>query len=99
MEEKRKIDFSIGIFDGISENIKEKIKKESSNCELYGVGVYTDEVVINEFGTYPMKNTEERMRLAKEIEGVKFVFPVKTTNVAELKEIIKQAYAKIIENK
>ena len=74
MEKKKKIDFSIGIFDNISENIKERIKQESENCEIYGVGVYTDEIVKNKYNTYPMKNVEERMNLAKKIDGVDFVF-------------------------
>lgn len=39
MEEKRKLNFSIGIFDDISSSIVEKIKNESKNSEIYGVGV------------------------------------------------------------
>ena len=88
MEKKKKFDFSIGIFDNISENIKERIKQESENCEIYGVGVYTDEIVKNKYNTYPMKNVEERMNIAKKIDGVDFVFLVESTDINELKKIV-----------
>jgi len=92
MEKKKKIDFSIGIFDNISENIKERIKQESENCEIYGVGVYTDEIVKNKYNTYPMKNVEERMNLAKKIDGVDFVFLVDSTDINELKKIVEKVW-------
>ena len=92
MEKKKKIDFSIGIFDNISENIKERIKQESENCEIYGVGVYTDEIVKNKYNTYPMKNVEERMNLAKKIDGVDFVFLVDSTDRNELKKIVEKVW-------
>lgn len=88
MEKKKKFDFSIGIFDNISENIKERIKQESENCEIYGVGVYTDEIVKNKYNTYPMKSVEERMNFAKKIDGVDFVFLVESTDINELKKIV-----------
>ena len=91
MEKKKKFDFSIGIFDNISENIKERIKQESENCEIYGVGVYTDEIVKNKYNTYPMKNVEERMNFAKKIDGVDFVFLVESTDINELKKIVENA--------
>ena len=98
MENNRKINFSIGIFDQISENIKKKIKKESENCELYGIGLYTDEFIIKKYKTYPVKTIQERMQLAKQLEGVDFVFSVDTTNKEELKKIVKQEYIKILKN-
>ena len=98
MENNRKINFSIGIFDQISENIKIKIKKESENCELYGIGLYTDEFIIKKYKTYPVKTIQERMQLAKQLEGVDFVFSVDTTNKEELKKIVKQEYIKILKN-
>ena len=69
-------------------NIKERIKQESENCEIYGVGVYTDEIVKNKYNTYPMKNVEERMNIAKKIDGVDFVFLVESTDINELKKIV-----------
>lgn len=99
MDKNRKIDFSIGIFDEISEAIKEKIKRESDNCELYGLGVYTDEIVIEEYKTYPRRKIEERMDLVKKLEGVDFVFSVNTTDTKEMKQIVEQACIEAIKNK
>ncbi len=87
--DKKKIDFCIGIFDNISDKGIEKIKKEISNCEIYGIGVYTDDIIINNFYTFPLNNLEKRMNIAKNIDGVKFVFPLDTTDPLKLKEIIK----------
>lgn len=99
MEKRRKIDFSIGIFDEISDGIKEKIKKEADKCELYGLGVYTDEVVIEEYMTYPVKTIEERMKLAKQLEGVDFVFPVNKSDAKEVKKIVEQACIERLKNR
>ncbi len=99
MGEKRKLNFSIGIFDDISDSIIEKIKNESKNCEIYGVGVYSDKIVIEEYFTYPMKNLEERMDNVKQIEGVDFVFPVDTIDIEEMKKIVQQECVKFLENK
>ena len=38
-----------------------------------------------------MKNEEERMRIAKNIEDVDFVFLVNSTNVDEIKKIVEKA--------
>ena len=94
---KKKIDFSIGIFDVISESIKEKVKQDANNCELYGLGVYTDEVVIDKYNTYPSKKFEKRMEQASKINGVDFVFKVNTTDVKELKKIVEQAYKEFLQ--
>lgn len=99
MEKSKKIDFSIGIFDQISETIKDRIKKDSEKCELYGVGIYTDEVVVQEYMTYPTKKLKERMKVAKELEGVDFVFSINNTEVKELKKIVEQACIEILKNK
>lgn len=99
MEKIKKIDFSIGIFDEISDDIKEKIKKEASDCELYGLGIYTDEVVIEEYMTYPLKNIEERMKIAKQLEGVDFVFQVNKIDAKEVRKIVEQACIEILKNR
>ena len=99
MEKSKKIDFSIGIFDQISETIKERIKKESDECELYGLGIYTDEVIIQEYMTYPTKTLEERMEIAKQLEGVDFVFSINSTDVKEVKKIVEQACIEVLKNK
>lgn len=99
MNKQRKIDFSIGIFDKISDVIIEKIKREAEKCELYGVGVYTDEIVLKEYMTYPVNTIEQRMKLAKQIEGVNFVFEVNNTDAKEVKKIIEQACIEVLKNK
>lgn len=96
MGKNRKIDFSIGIFDGISDNIRKKVKREASNCELYGLGIYSDEIVIEKYNTYPIRKTEERMKLAKQLEGVDFVFLVSDTDKEELKKNIEQACIEVL---
>lgn len=100
MEEKiKKIDFTIGIFENISDKIKDKIQKDSTKCETYGVGVYTNEFIINNYMTYPMKSQEERMKIAKEIPGVDFVFSVNSTDVNEVKKTIESVYTEYLKNK
>ena len=87
---KKKIDFCIGIFDNLSNMSLKKIKEDINNCEIYGIGVYTDEVVIKDFKTFPIHKLEKRMEIAKNIEGVNFVFPINTNNSEKIKEIVKQ---------
>ncbi len=100
MEENiKKIDFTIGIFDNITDKIKNKILEESTKCETYAVGVYTDKFIIENLMTYPSKNLEERINLAKNIEGVSFTFPVNTSNKEEVKKIIEEGYQKYLKNK
>ena len=99
MGNNRKIDFSIGIFDEISETITDKIKSESERSELYGVGVYTDKIVIEKYMTYPGKKIKERMELAKQIEGVDFVFEVNSTDIEEIKKIVEKACMQKMKNK
>lgn len=95
--EKKKIDFCIGIFDNLTENGLEKIKKDIENCEIYGIGVYTDRVVIDNFYTYPQNNLEKRMEIAKNINGVKFVFPIDSIEPNKIKEIVMNEYTKLLE--
>ena len=93
---KKVIDFCIGIFDNLSEVSLEKLKHDINNCEIYGVGVYTDRIVIEEFKTYPINNVEKRMEIAKGIDGVKFVFELDTTDSKEIKEIIQNEAIKFL---
>lgn len=98
--EKKKIDFCIGIFDNLTEKGLEKIKEDINNCEIYGIGVYTDNVVVEDFYTYPVNSLEKRMDIARSIDGVKFVFPLDTSDSEKLKEIIKNVTIKFLnENK
>lgn len=95
---KKKLGFSIGIFDNISDRIKSRILKESSECETYCVGVYTNEIITKKYMTYPLNTQEERMNIAKEIPGIDFVFPVNTTDIDEVKTIIEKEYYNFLNN-
>ena len=88
--EKKKIDVCLGIFDNLSEVSLQKIKNDVANCEIYGVGVYTDDIVIKKFKTQPLNSFEERLSTAKNIEGVDFAFAVDTEDKEKIKEIIKE---------
>ncbi len=99
MEKNKKIDFSIGIFDDISENIKKRVKKEADNCEIYGVGVYSDEIVKNKYKTSPIRSEEERMNLVKDLEGVDFIFLVDSIDVNEIKKIVEKACKGVLKNR
>lgn len=100
MEEntRKKLNFTLGIFDEISEKIEIKIKEESEKCDIYGVGIYTDKFVIENFMTYPSKTLEERIQNVKKLSGVAFTFPVNTSNSTKVKEIIENAYKEYLQN-
>ena len=95
---KKELGFTIGIFDQITDNIFKKIIQESCSCETYGVGIYTDEFIIENFMTYPSKSFKERVALVKSINEVNFTFLVDTTDSSIVKEIIKEAYNKYLKN-
>ena len=97
--EKKKVDFAIGIFDNLTEKGLEKIKLDINNSDVYGIGDYTDNVVINEFYTYPVNSLEKRMEVAKNIEGVNFVFPLNTSEPEKVKEIIRNEFTKYLNQK
>lgn len=92
----KKIDFCIGIFDNLSERGLEKIEKEISNCEIFGIGVYTDDIVMKKFFTYPLNNLKRRMEIAQNIKGVKFIFPIDTNDPVKMREIIKKESMKFL---
>lgn len=94
--EKKKIDFCIGIFDNLTESGIKKIKDDISKCEIYGIGVYAEDVVKESFFTNPINSLEKRMEIAKKIEGVKFVFPLDTNDIEKIKEIVKQEAVKYL---
>ena len=100
MEEtkKKELGFSIGIFDVITEKIENKISQESDNYEKYGVGIYTDNFVIENFMSMPAKKAKERIEMVKKIKGVDFTFLVDTYDVNKIKQIIENAYIEHLNN-
>ncbi len=95
--DKKDFGYTIGIFDIICRDIRMKIKEQTQENEIYGLGVYTDKYCEDELMTYPMKTTEERMKIAKYLEGVDFVFEVNTKNEQEIEEAARKAYLDYIE--
>ena len=99
---KKKLDFCIGIFDNLTDKGIAKIKEDIQNCEIYGIGVYTDEMFEKVYGRKPLKPYAEREQMAKRmataenIEGVKFVFKLDSSDSSKLKEIIKNETMKYI---
>ena len=92
----KKLNFSIGVFDELSDNIKVKMNEEAQKCKIYGVGVYTDRFIIEHLMTYPTNTLEERMKNVKELNGVDFIFPVDTSSPGRVKDIIENAYDKYL---
>ena len=74
--EENKFYFTHGMFDLICKDIREKIAKESGKEGVYGIGVLTDRYCEEELMTHPLKNLEQRMKIAQSLEGVDFVFPL-----------------------
>lgn len=94
----KKINFAVGIFDGITEKIKEKVSEESKNSQFYGIGVYTNNVIKEKFQTLPINNLEERMKIAKNIEGVDFVFAIDNPQSKEIRKTIENSCKEYIKN-
>ena len=76
-----------------------KLKKDINNCEIFGVGVYTEKVIIQEFFTKPVKKLEERLDAVKKIDGVDFVFVLDTNDPKEIKKIVQEEAMKYINKK
>lgn len=95
----KKIDFCIGIFDNLSENSLNKLKKDIDNCEIFGIGVYTEKVITQEFFTKPVKKLEERLDAVKKIDGVDFVFVLDTNDPKEIKKIVQEETMRYINKK
>lgn len=88
----KRFNFSIGVFDELSDNIRGKMNEEAQKSKIYGVGVYTDRFIIEHLMTYPANTLKERMENVKKINGVDFTFPVDTSSPGRVKDIIENAY-------
>ena len=96
---KKKYDFCIGIFDNLNQQIIEKIEEEASNAEIYGVGVYSNNIVEDIFCTYPQNDVENRMKKVKNIKGIDFVFAINTNEENKIKEIIQNEFSNYLNKK
>lgn len=96
---KQKLGFSIGIFDILTSGIRKKIRKEAEECEVYGIGVYTDDFIEKELNTQCLKNQEQRMMIARELEGVDFIFSIDSKEAKKAKEELEKAYFEYTEQR
>lgn len=96
---KQKLGFSMGIFDILTSGIRTRIRKEAENCEVYAVGVYTDDFIEREFNTECLKNQEQRIMIAKELDGVDFIFSIDTRDATLAKQELESAYFEFLERK
>lgn len=97
--DKKEFAFSIGIFDNITDKIKSRILDESNRCKTYGIGIYTDKFIVEKFMTHPSKKIDERVSNVKNIPGVDFTFLVDTSEINEMKEVVKDAYNSYLKSK
>ena len=99
MEEKKEFEYTLGIFDVICRAIRKKVQEGARKESSYGLGVYTDEFCENELLTLPMKNFEERKKIAQSFEGIDFVFKVDTKDTKRIEELAEEAYNEYKEKK
>lgn len=75
---------TMGVYDVLSKDIRERTKTEGKKEGFYGIGILTDDYCEDTLSTKPLKTTKARMEIAQSIEGVDFVFPVEHLSNIEL---------------
>lgn len=89
-KENGEFHYTIGIYDTICKFIREKTRVNADEQGAYGIGVITDEICEEKYMTHPLKGLEQRMAIAKGLDGVDFVFAV--DDLETVQEIAEQAY-------
>lgn len=89
-KEDKEFHYTIGIYDTICKFIREKTREKAAEDGAYGIGVMTDELCEQKYMTHPLKDIEQRMAIARGLEGVDFVFAVDDLEKAQ--EIAQKAY-------
>ena len=97
--QKKKFDFCLGIFDNVNEQTTKKIEKEALQTEVYGVGVYSNDIVENIFCTYPLNDIEKRKQKVKNIRGVDFVFTIYANEDDKIRKIIQNEFYNYLNKK
>lgn len=95
-EELKEFNYTIGIFDVMCRTIRMRVKEATKKEGKYGIGVYTDRFCEQELMTCTMKKLEERMQIAKCLDGVDFTFSVDTRDPKLVEEVAKDAYLKYL---
>lgn len=89
-KEKKEFHYTIGIYDTICKFIREKTREKADEEGAYGIGVMTDELCEQKYMTHPLKDIEQRMAIARGLDGVDFVFAV--DDLEKTQEIAQKAY-------
>lgn len=89
-KEEKEFHYTIGIYDTICKFIREKTREKSAEEGAYGIGVMTDELCEQKYMTHPLKDIEQRMAIARGLDGVDFVFAV--DDLEKTQEIAQKAY-------
>lgn len=97
--EKIEFGFSIGIFDILTKKIRQSIEEEAKKYSCYALGIYTDDFIENELKTDCLKNLEDRMQIANQIEGVSFTFPIDGREVTQITKLVQEQYMKYLDAK
>lgn len=94
----KKYDFNLGIYDNVTKEVVDRIEKEVKKADIYGIGVYSDNIVETKYLTAVEHSTKERMESAKKIPGVSFVFEVDTNDTEEIKDLVRNEFEKYLNN-
>ena len=61
----------------ITGELIERIKEARKDCEVLGVGIFSDEVFFQKYDRRPLRSYSERAMIASYLKGVDFVFEVR----------------------
>lgn len=95
-KEEEEFHYTIGIYDTICKFIRKKTREKAAENGAYGIGVMTDEMCEQKYMTHPLKDIEQRMAIARGLDGVDFVFAVDDLETAQ--EIAEKAYTEYKQN-
>ncbi len=80
------LDFIYGDFEFVTVETLNKINEARRTCENLGVGVFSDELVLNKLGRKPIRPYMERAQIMYAIKGVDFVFEVTDETKIDVKK-------------
>ena len=92
----KKIGVVLGIFDIITSEISDKIRKVSEKSEVLAIGVYSDKYVEGKNGIC-LKTVEQRMAIADQMAD--FTFVIESDDECEISKNLLKAYNKFLLNK
>lgn len=98
------IGYAYGSYDVLrAEDLREldgKIQvSKADGKEFFALGVYEEQFAKIQGGSLPLKSLEDRMKIAKQLRGIDFVFPISTFNKDEIRENILKALKEFLKEK